>query len=55
MTNQSLTIPIIDDNILEHDEQFQLSIFPNSLPDRVIRTDPNIASVTIKDNDGKFM
>ena len=48
----SFDIPIIGDNILESVEQFQLSI-SNSLPERVIVSDPSQTTVTITDNDSK--
>ena len=53
MTNASFEVPITGDNILENNEQFELSIALNSLPDRVIVNDSNQTIVTIKDNDGK--
>ena len=52
MTSVSFDVPIISDNILESVEQFQLSI-SNSLPDRVIVSNPSQTIVTITDNDGK--
>ena len=46
-------ISIKDDNILEGDENFDLTINATSLPDYVVVTGPNQATVTILDNDGK--
>ena len=52
MITASFNIPILDDNVLENDEQFQLSIIFNSLPDRVTISDPSQTTVTIRDDDG---
>ena len=46
-------IPIVDDNILENDEDFNIIIVSGSLPDDVTRGNPGAATVTIVDNDGK--
>ncbi|XP_065918913.1 sodium/calcium exchanger Calx-like [Dysidea avara] len=51
MITASFNIPILDDNVLENDEQFQLSIIFNSLPDRVTISDPSQTTVTIRDDD----
>ena len=55
MTKASFNVHIIDDNILESDEQFQLSIIFNSLPDRVTVSDPRKAAVIIEDDDCEFL
>ena len=44
---------INDDKILEDNETFNLTINSSSLPDRVIVTNLNKATVIIEDNDGK--
>lgn len=54
MTRQLLTIAIVDDNIMEMNEQFQLTI-SNSLPDRVTISDPSQTIVTIRDDDGNLV
>ena len=53
VTSVPFGVPINNDNILESNEQFQLHIVPNSLPDRVIVSNPSQAIVSITDNDGK--
>ena len=47
-------ITINDDNILEGDENFSLTINATSLPSYVTVTDPYHTTVTILDNDGKY-
>ena len=47
-------IAIKDDNILEGNENFDLTINATSLPDCVVVTGPNQATITILDNDGKY-
>ena len=51
MTFAELNISIIDDNIVEGDENFTLSINPSSLPYGVIAIHPGHTTVTITDND----
>ena len=46
-------IPIVDDNILENTEDFNIIIVPGSLPNGVTRGDPGTATVNIIDDDGK--
>ena len=46
---------INDDKILEDNETFNLTINSSSLPDRVIVTNLNKATVIIEDNDGKYV
>ena len=48
-----LNILITDDNILEDDETFNLTINQSSLPDGVVVVDPSQVTVTIMDNDGE--
>ena len=45
-------VSIINDNILEDNETFNLIINPSSLPSEVIVTDRSQAIVTIVDDDG---
>ena len=45
-------VPIINDNVLEANESFNLTINSSSLPNRVTVTNPYQATVTIVDNDG---
>ena len=45
-------IPIVDDNILENDEDFNIIIVPGSLPGGVTRGNPGAATVTIVNDDG---
>ena len=51
-TNVSFYIPIIDDNVVEDDEIFNLAITPESLPYLVSRGNPSVAMVTIVNDDG---
>jgi len=50
VTSVSFDIPIIDDNILEDDEVFQLTI--DSFPGRVTGATPSQSSITIISDDG---
>ena len=54
MTIASFNVPIIDDNILEDDEQFDLTIISSSLPDGFTVDNPSQAMVTITDNDSEY-
>ena len=47
-----LTISIIDDNALEGDHVFTVSLAPPASP--ITLTDPSSSPVTITDNDGKW-
>ena len=51
-TTASLNIGINDDNILEDNEQFKLSIRESSLTGRVMVGNPDETTVIIVDNDG---
>ena len=51
-TTASLNIAINDDNILEDNEEFKLSIRESSLTGRVMVGNPDEATVIIVDNDG---
>jgi len=53
MTSVTFDIPINDDSILEGNENFMLTIDQPSLPEGVTVGEPNEATVTIVDNDGK--
>ena len=46
-------VPVINDNILEHNETFSLIIWSTSLPDQVIIGNPRQSTVTIIDDDSK--
>ena len=49
----SFNVPINDDNILEDDEQFDLTIISSSLPNGFTVDNPSQVVVTITDNDGE--
>ena len=51
MTRVPFDIPINNDDILEEDEDFTLTIDPNSLPTGVTPGDPDQATVTIVNDD----
>ena len=55
MTSVPFDIPINDDDILEGDEDFMLTINPSSVPTGVTVGNPDQATVTIMDDDGKFV
>ena len=50
-TTATFNVPIIDDNILEGNEYFILTIDETSLPTDVTRGTPGEATVTIVDDD----
>ena len=50
----SLNISILDDNLLEDDENFILTINSSSLPSNVIVDNPSNATVTILNDDGRY-
>ena len=52
LTTASLNIAITNDDILENDENFYLFINTSLLPSQV-NADPDKATVTIRDDDGK--
>ena len=52
-TSVPFDVPINNDNILEGNENFDLTIIRNTLPDGVTRGDPFSATVTIRDDDSK--
>ena len=53
MTNGSFNVSIRDDNILESNEMFNLSIDASSLPSGISVGDIGVTTVTILDNDRK--
>ena len=53
-TSSIFSVTLNDDNILEVNENFSLLINEHSLPPRVILGNPDQATVTIDDNDGKL-
>ena len=53
LTSVTFDIPITDDNILEGNENFTLTIDQSSLPTNVNPGDPGEATVTIVNDDGK--
>ena len=55
MTEALFSVGITDDNILENDEIFQLSINSSSLPNRVTVDNPSVVAVTIVDNDSELI
>ena len=54
-TNATFDVTINDDNILESNENFTLTINSSSLPTGVTHGDPGQATVTIMDNDRKLL
>lgn len=48
-----LDVPIINDDIVETNESFILTIDPSSLPSNVVVGDPYEATVTILNDDSK--
>lgn len=52
MTRVPFDVPIIDDDILENDEDFDVIINTGSLPDNVRRGSTSRATVTIVNDDG---
>jgi len=53
MIMQFVNITICDDNVLEEDETFSLTIVSNSNPDNVTNGSLDNVTVTIVDNDRK--
>ena len=53
--NATLDIQIINDTIHEGSESFTLTIMKTSLPSRVSRGSPSMATVTIVDTTGEFI
>ena len=55
MTSVSFDVPIIDDNRYGGSETFSLSIGQSSLPNNVDSGVPNLATVTILNDEGYFL
>ena len=53
MTRVSFVIVVTNDNVLEGNEKFNLIIDPSTLPTGVTVSDPDQATVTIYEDDGK--
>ena len=51
--NKVLTFQVIDDNVVEPDEKYNLTIRVESLPNRVIIGENGTATITIPNDDGK--
>ena len=54
MTEVTLNVSIVDDDILERNEKFILAVNVSSLPNKVSVGDHGRATATIVDNDGKY-
>ena len=54
-TSVSFDVPIIDDDIVESRETFNLAVTSSSLPNNVYRGVPNVTTVTILDDEGTFL
>jgi len=54
VTSRIIDIPICDDIVLEEDEEFDVSIISNSLPDNIINGNVDQSTVIIVDNDGEY-
>ena len=51
-TNVKFVVTIMDDNVVENDENINLAINSNTLPNKIIAGDPRRTSIAIVDNDG---
>ena len=50
----SVTVRLIDDNVVEAIEQFQISLVPNdNLPQARVNIDRNLTTITVVNDDGK--
>ena len=54
MTTVPFDVPITNDDVLESNEDFTLTINSSSLPDGVTRGNPGSATVNIRNDDGEF-
>ena len=54
-TTATFDVPINDDDILEGDEEFILTIISSSLPIGITHGTPYEATVTIVDNESKYL
>ena len=53
-TSVLFDVNITNDDIVESNETFSVSIIPSSVSDQVIMGNPRQSAVTIVDNDGKW-
>ena len=51
----SFNVSIINDNVLESDENFILTIDPSSLPSNVTAGTPNHSTITIMDEESMYL
>lgn len=54
ITSVSFDVSVINDDILENNETFDLIIMSRSLPDKVTRGNLKMSTITIIDNDSKL-
>ena len=54
-TNASVSVPINNDNILEDDEDFTLTIMSGTLPNGVTRDGAGQAIITLVDDEGEVI
>ena len=54
VTSTFINIPVVNDVVLETNEEFELTILSSSLPNTLISGSPNIALMTIIDDDRKL-
>ena len=54
VTSVPFSVPIINDDLLESIETFELSVKQSALPASVTSVDPDQTTVTIVANDGKY-
>ena len=52
-TSVKFNVSIIDNDLLEDNETFNLTIIPSSLPSKVNTSNPAQVTVTIVDDEGK--
>ena len=53
VTSVSLDISILDDDVIEDNENFTLTINIDSLPDGIITSNPSKVTVIIRNDDSK--
>ena len=51
-TSKALSLQVIDDNVVEPDEKYNLTIRVESLPNRVIIGEHGTTTITIENDDG---
>ena len=54
MTRVPFDVPITNDDVLESNEDFTLTINSSSLPDGVTRGNPGSTTVNIRNDDGEY-